>query len=210
MAHPVFGRSLAIRGFDATDTPPAALGPIFAPRTPAARRHGDRRTVRRCGLACDGDARQRPHCACSRHSPERLPGLRDSRFLRPGASALRHPAQQPALPQHGTRARSRLEDRISDGYPSPANDFPTQRRAVRDNPQIWASRPCVCAGRTADHARSNASRGWRKASQVANARLVYFRRAHYGPATIVPASINNPDERMPWEPSALRLVWRQG
>ena len=30
MAHPVFGRSLAIRGFDATDTPPAALGPIFS------------------------------------------------------------------------------------------------------------------------------------------------------------------------------------
>jgi hypothetical protein len=211
MAHPVFGRSLAIRGFDATDTPPAALGPIFSREPllqgvteiaePFAGAGWLATAMRAKGITVHaGDIHPRgcPDCA-----------TRDFFDLTraPCGVLLSNPPYRSTEPALGHAWKIGFRTVIlllRTTFLHSVQRYETIHKSGR------LARVFVLAERLTMHDQTHLAAGGKTASQSQTHAWFTFDAAHYGPATIVPASINNPNERMPWEPSVLRLVSRQG
>ena len=205
MAHPVFGRSLAIRGFDATDTPPATMGPVFAREPllqgvteisePFAGAGWLVTAMRAKGLtvhAADIFPRGCSDCATCDFFD-----LRDA----PCETLLSNPpyrSTEPAL-EHAWKVGYRTVILLlRTTFLHSVQRYETIHKSGR------LARVFVLAERVNMH---DAHFKGPKASQSQTHAWFVFDADHYGPATIVPASVNNPAERMPWErPALLRLV----
>ena len=204
MARPFFGRTLIVRGYDCTDTPPATIEPVFArepllqgvteisePFAGAGWLVGAMRAKGLVVHAADIFPRGCSGCAtCDFFDLARAPCgvLLSNPPYRSTELALEHAWKI------GFRTVILL---LRTTFLHSVQRYETIHKSGR------LARVFVLAERVNMH---DAHFKGPKASQSQTHAWFTFDADHYGPATIVPASVNNPAERMPWERPALRLI----
>ena len=153
---PSFGRRAHVRGLDLFDTPPIALGPLFAHEPLLAGVTSRMRAVLRHGQLGRRDARPRAHRPRQRHPRPRLSQFHRARLHRDdrAAGGLRRAGEQ--LPLYGRHEphRTRAGARLSRDRAVAQAAVPVDRRALRAHAQARspAARPRP-GGAAAGHAR---------------------------------------------------------
>jgi hypothetical protein len=197
MGRPSFGRTLAVRGLDMFDTPPAALGPLFAHEP----------LLRGVTSVCEPFCGRRNLVTAMRerglvvHASDIFSrGCPDSTTLdffdmaeRPCSTLISNPpyAQVTALLEHAWRLRFRTV-----AFLCVSSFLQTADRYERVHKRGHLVRVHTLAERLQNM--HDANYAGPKASQAQLHSWFVFDRNHCGPATINPVSLRQPDARLPW------------